>query len=70
MASISKQAIKKLVRQHFKATITDDGAAELARILENEAAKISRFAVGNAKKANRAKVTRDDVRTYKIKKNT
>lgn len=68
MASISKQAIKRLVSKNFKAVITDDAAAELAAIIEKEATRISKFAVTNARKSKRGRVTKEDVQKYMIEK--
>ena len=66
MASIPNSAIKKLVKKHFGANITDEGAAELAKILETEAKEISEYAVNNAKRDKRGKVTKDDILSYII----
>ena len=67
MANISRNSIKKLVKEHFSVGITDGGADELAFILENEAKRISSFAVDNAKKCSRGKVTKKDIVDYVIK---
>lgn len=67
MANIPKQSVKNIVRRYFKVNITDDGAAELAKMLEGEAKRISKFAVANAKKDKRDRVTRKDVREYVLK---
>lgn len=67
MASIPKTSIKKFIRRYFDANITDDGAEEIVKILEEKAKEISRYAVGNAKKEERSKVTRNDVMKYIIK---
>ncbi len=61
MASLPKEAIKKLIKKYAKANITDTGADELAKILEDKAKAISRLAVENAKKDNRSKITREDI---------
>ncbi len=66
MATISRSSIKALIKKRFKATITRGGAEELARILESEAKRISSFAVQNAKKNKREKVTRSDIKDYMI----
>lgn len=63
MATISRASIKKLVKKHFNVNITDNGADELARILEAEAKKIASFAVNSGK----GKVTRKDIHDYMIK---
>ncbi len=67
MAKISKSSIKALVKRNFKVSITDDGAAEIAKILERKANEISRFAVKNAQKDGRGKVTKEDITKYLIK---
>ena len=67
MASISRAAIKKLVKKHFKVNITDGGADELAKILEDEAKIISGHAVKCAKSNKRDSVTEKDIHDYVIK---
>ncbi len=67
MASISRAAIRKLVKSHFKVNITDGGADEIAKILEDEAAAISHYAVGSAKTDKRDRVTKKDISDYIIK---
>jgi histone H3/H4 len=67
MASIPKTSIKRFVKRYFKANITDEGAEEIVKILEEKAKEISRYAVDNAKKDSRGKVTRTDVMKYVIK---
>lgn len=66
MASIPKASIKKFVKRRFKANITDEGAEEIVKILEEKANEISKYAVTNAKKEKREKVTRSDVMKYVI----
>ncbi len=66
MANISKQAIKRIVKRCSGAAITDDGAEELAKVLEKQASKIADFAVKNAKKDGRSRIVKDDVRRYAI----
>ncbi|MDE1825177.1 MAG: NFYB/HAP3 family transcription factor subunit [Candidatus Micrarchaeota archaeon] len=61
MANIPNQAIKKLIKRYAKVNITEDGAEALGRILEKKAMNISRFAVKNAKKQGRSKITKEDV---------
>ena len=68
MATIPNQYIKKLLNKSFRVNITDDGAKEIARILEKEAQRISKYAVQNAKKDNRGKVTKKDIMAYIINK--
>ena len=67
MASISRAAIKRLVKGHFGVNITDGGADELARILEDEAKVISGHAVKCAKNDKRDRVTEKDIHDYVIK---
>jgi histone H3/H4 len=67
MASIPKSSIKALVKRYFKAEITEDGANEIARILERKANEISAFAVKNARARGRDKVTKEDITQYLIK---
>ncbi|MDE1850259.1 MAG: NFYB/HAP3 family transcription factor subunit [Candidatus Micrarchaeota archaeon] len=66
MASIPRQAIKKLIKEYANVNITEDGAAALGKILEKKARSISKYAVKNAKKQGRAKITKDDVNKYVI----
>jgi histone H3/H4 len=67
MAKISRSSVRKFVREHFGVNITDGGADEIAGILEGEASRISSFAVGNARKDSREKVTKKDIIDYVIK---
>lgn len=67
MANIPKQAIKKLIRKYFKVNISDDGAAALAGILEKKAKRISKFAVNNARREKRDRVTKKDIEEYVLK---
>ena len=64
MAKIPKNSIKKLVKSYFGASITEDGADELAQILGRKANEISKFAVNNAKLKGRDKVTKEDIKKY------
>ncbi len=67
MANIPKQAIKKLIKNYFKVNISDDGAVALARILDDKAKRISKFAVRNAKREKRDRVTKKDIEEYVLK---
>ena len=67
MGKISRDSIKKLIKKHFAVSVTDGGADEIAKILEVEAKRISDFAVKNAKRNRRDKVTNKDIREYVIK---
>ncbi len=68
MANISRAAIKQLVSRRFKAKITDKGAEAIARMLELEAERIAKFAVENARKEKREKVTGRDIERYIIER--
>ncbi|MDE1855088.1 MAG: NFYB/HAP3 family transcription factor subunit [Candidatus Micrarchaeota archaeon] len=67
MANIPKQAIQKMISRSFGFKITEDAAAELARMLERKAKKMSQFAVKNASKEKRVKVTKKDIEDYVMK---
>jgi histone H3/H4 len=67
MATIPKQAVKKIFNKYFGLQITEEGAGAIARLLEKKAKKISSFAVKNAKKDNRDKVTKKDIEDYILK---
>jgi histone H3/H4 len=64
MAKIPRAAVKRLVKSYFDVNITENGAEAMARILEQEAERISKFAVENAKKENRNRVTKEDISRY------
>ncbi|MEM0074343.1 MAG: NFYB/HAP3 family transcription factor subunit [Candidatus Micrarchaeaceae archaeon] len=68
MASLSKEAIKKIVARYAHAKITDDAAAAMAAMLERKAREIARYAVKNAKKKKRVSVTKEDIQEYIFKK--
>jgi histone H3/H4 len=68
MANISRAAIKQLVSRRFKAKITDNGVEAIARMLELEAERIAKFAVENARKEKREKVTGRDIERYIIER--
>jgi histone H3/H4 len=70
MANISREEIKKLIKNKFKANITESGAEEMARMLEEEARRISEFAVRNAASEKRSKVTKKDISDYRLKGET
>ena len=67
MADIPRQAIKKMIKEQFDLQITDGAAGALASMLERKAKKISKFAVNNAKRERRDKVTRKDIQEYILK---
>ena len=64
MAKIPRDAVKQLVKSYFNVSITENGAEAMAKMLEQEAERISRFAVENAKKENRNRVTKKDISRY------
>jgi histone H3/H4 len=70
MATIPKQAVKKIFGEHFGLQLTDDGAEALARVLEKKAKSISAYAVKNAKKEKRNKVTKKDIQDYVLKESS
>ena len=53
---IPPDAVKKLVKKYTGSNITSDGAAEIAKFLEN------------AKKKKRNKVTKEDIEAYIFQK--
>ncbi|MGC9037360.1 MAG: histone-like protein [Candidatus Micrarchaeia archaeon] len=65
---ISVDSVKKLVKKYTGSNITEDGAAEIARFLEKKAREIAKYAVKNAKKEKRNKVTKEDIESYIFKK--
>ena len=67
VGKISRESVKRLAKKHFGVSITNGGADEIACILEGEAKLISDFAVNNAKKNSRSKVTKKDIHDYMIK---
>ncbi|MDE1823728.1 MAG: hypothetical protein KGH74_00320 [Candidatus Micrarchaeota archaeon] len=68
MTRISAKKIKHIVNRNFGVKITEKGAERIAEILEKEAKKISSFAVQNAIKDKRGKVTKKDIKDYVIKR--
>lgn len=67
MAAIPKQAIQKMIMRSFGLKITDDAASALAQMLERKAKRMSSYAVKNAKKHKRNKVTKEDIEDYVMK---
>ncbi len=65
---IPPDAVKKLVKKYTGSNITSDGAAEIAKFLERKAKEIANFAVKNAKKKKRNKVTKEDIEAYIFQK--
>ncbi len=64
MTRISNDSIKRFVKEHAKVNMTNDAASALAKILEGKAKTISKFAVRNAKKDGRSKITKEDILKY------
>ncbi len=64
---ISKQMLKRFVKDNFGAIITDDAVDELAGILERKAREISKHAVESAKRDNRKRITAEDIELYRLK---
>lgn len=67
MANIPAESIKRIVNKEFGLQITDDAARALAKMLESKAKRISKFAVANAKKRKKGKITKDDIQEYVLK---
>lgn len=61
MPSISKSSVKELITKYTGARITDDAAAEIAKLLTKKAIEISKLAVKRAKKESREKITKKDI---------
>ncbi|MGC8676334.1 MAG: histone-like protein [Candidatus Micrarchaeia archaeon] len=68
MAGLPKEAIKKMVMKYAHASITNDGAEAIAKMLDKKAEEIAKFAVKNAKKNKRSSVTKEDIQAYIFKK--
>ena len=64
MGKIPKQAIRQLVKRYANVNITEDGVSALAKMLEKKAISISKFAIKNAKKSGRSKITKEDINRY------
>lgn len=64
---ISRQMLKRFIKENFGAMITDDAVDELASILERKAKEISKNAVESAKRENRRKIVAEDIESYRLK---
>lgn len=64
MVRIPNESIKRIIKEYVKVNITEDGASAIAKILEGKAKTISKFAVRNAKKEGRSKITKEDILKY------
>ncbi len=68
MRNISKSSVKKIIRSRNSNVIISDRAADaIARILEQKAKRIARYAVRRAKGKKRATITEEDIDTYRLK---
>ena len=69
MRNISTASIKKIIKNwHDSDVIISDKAAEaIARILEQKAKRIAKYAVKRAKDKKRATITEEDIDTYRLK---
>lgn len=69
MRNISKSSIKKIVKNGSNpdVIISDKAAEAIARILEEKAKRIARYAVKRAKSKKRGTVTEEDIDTYRLK---
>ncbi|MGC8571774.1 MAG: histone-like protein [Candidatus Micrarchaeia archaeon] len=63
---ISRLTIKKIVKKN-NVMISDKAADKIAKILEQRAQVIARYAVKRAKKEGRNVVTQEDIDFYKLK---
>ncbi|MCL5434064.1 MAG: NFYB/HAP3 family transcription factor subunit [Candidatus Marsarchaeota archaeon] len=63
---ISRAAIKKIVKKN-NIMISDIAADKIAKILENKAQMIAKYAVKRAKNAGRKVVMKEDIDFYKLK---
>jgi len=67
MSKISKATIKKIVRMHNGAKLSDKAAEAIAAVLEKKAKSIASYAVKNAKRKNRDVVLKEDIEDYMLK---
>lgn len=63
---ISIASVKKLVRERYGIKIDDEAAQEMAKMLEDKASEIAKYAVEHAKSCNNSKVTSEDIDAYKV----
>lgn len=68
MANISRTAVRQILQRSFNVKVTEKGAEKIAQILEREAGTISNFAVDNARREKRDKVTKNDIKQYRIRR--
>ncbi|MCL4404878.1 MAG: NFYB/HAP3 family transcription factor subunit [Candidatus Marsarchaeota archaeon] len=63
---ISVAAIKKLVNEKYGIKIDDEAAEAMAKMLDEKASEIAKYAVAHAKSSNSPKVTSEDIDAYKL----
>ncbi|MEM3201560.1 MAG: hypothetical protein QXS78_01155 [Candidatus Micrarchaeaceae archaeon] len=68
VAGIPDDAVRAFVKKYAKVKITEDAVREIAKMLNAEATRISKFAVKNAKKEKRDKITKKDIMDYVLKR--
>ena len=69
MRNISKSSIKKMMKSGSNPNliISDKAADAIAKILENKARRIAKYAVKRAKSNKRNTITEEDIDTYMLK---
>ena len=67
MRNISKASIKKIVKGSFNVIVSDKAAEAIAKLLEQKAERIARYAVKRAKDKRRSTITEEDIDTYRLK---
>ncbi len=63
---ISTASIKKLVKEKYGITMDNEAAESMAKMLEEKASDIAKYAVAHAKTQKNPKVTADDIDAYKL----
>jgi histone H3/H4 len=66
MPKIPKAVIKELVKDRGL-RLNEKAADAITKILEKKAKEIAEYAVKNAKKNNREKITKEDIEAYIMK---
>ncbi|MEM0154236.1 MAG: NFYB/HAP3 family transcription factor subunit [Methanothrix sp.] len=59
-------AVKKLVMGKYGIKIDDEAAASMAKMLDEKASEIAKYAVEHAKSSNSGRVTAEDIEAYKL----
>ncbi len=59
-------AVKKLVMGKYGIKIDDEAAAAMAKMLDDKASEIAKYAVEHAKSSNSGRVTAEDVEAYTL----